>query len=241
MAEQPFDRVARDYEAIHDKSLPPGVHSEEFVRQKAETLAPLLSLEADAAFDYLDFGCGNGRLFAALGRDPRLRTALETGRLRFFGYDPSRESIAAARGIVAPLPVRLASRLEDLPPQARFDLVVSCNVFHHIAPAERAQTVERLRGLLKPAGRILIWEHNPFNPFARLVVAACPFDRGAVLLPLAEARALFARARLRRVAHAYVNLVPPGWRRLPGIARLERGLSRYPLGAQYWVLFARHA
>ncbi len=241
MAEQPFDRIARDYEAIHEKSLPPGVHSEEFVRQKAETLAPLIVPEAGAEFDYLDFGCGNGRLFAALARHPRLRAALETGRLRFFGYDPSGESITAAREIVAPLPVRLASRLEEFPPQARFDLVVSCNVFHHIASAERPQAVERLRGLLKPAGRVLIWEHNPFNPFARIVVRACPFDRGAVLLSLAEASALFARARLRRVAHAYVNVVPPGWRRFPGATRLERGLSRHPLGAQYWALFVRDA
>ena len=36
MSNTVFDRVARDYEKIHNRSLPPGVSSDEFVRQKAE-------------------------------------------------------------------------------------------------------------------------------------------------------------------------------------------------------------
>jgi len=241
VAEQPFDRVARDYEAIHERSLPPGVHSEEFVRQKAETLAPLFAPAAGAVFDYLDFGCGNGRLFAALARRPGPRALLAAGRLRLCGYDPSAESIAAAREIVGPLPVALASRLEDLPPGAAFDLVVSCNVFHHIAPAARPAAAATLCGLLKPGGRVLLWEHNPLNPFTRLVVAACPFDRGVSLLSLPSACRLFSPRGFRPAARAYVNVVPPGWLKLPGAARLERGLARFPVGAQYWVLFARDA
>ena len=30
-----FDQVARDYEKIHNQSLPPGVHSADFIRQRA--------------------------------------------------------------------------------------------------------------------------------------------------------------------------------------------------------------
>ena len=64
MSADVFDQVARDYERIHNRSLPPGVRSDEFVAQKAAQLVAWLGAAyRGRELRYLDFGCGNGRLF----------------------------------------------------------------------------------------------------------------------------------------------------------------------------------
>ncbi len=35
--------------------------------------------------------------------------------------------------------------------------------------------------VLKKKGRVYIFEHNPYNPVTRYLVATCEFDRDAVL------------------------------------------------------------
>ena len=36
--------------------------------------------------------------------------------------------------------------------------------------------------MLKPSGKIIVFEHNPLNPVTRRMVDTCPFDENAVLL-----------------------------------------------------------
>jgi SAM-dependent methyltransferase len=236
-----FDRVARDYETIHNRSLPPGVSSDEFVRQKAgHVIGWILEAAGGGEFCYLDFGCGNGRLFRLLLDSSPLAPMLAGGRLRLFGVEPSAESIAEARRIAGDDRVCFAERLEGLPKEVRFDLAISCNVFHHIPPPERTTAARALRARMKPGANLVIWEHNPFNPLARLLVKCCPFDEDARLLSLAAARRLFEESSYRYVRHAYVNLFPPSWQRLKWVSRIESRLAGLPIGAQYWVMAANH-
>ena len=101
MGSNVFDRVARDYEEIHNRSLPPGVCSDEFVRQKAPVVTEwILNKITSQPFCYLDYGCGNGRLFKLLVESDPLRPLIEKGSLRLFGFDTSEESLRAARAIV---------------------------------------------------------------------------------------------------------------------------------------------
>lgn len=234
-----FDRVARDYEAIHERSLPPGVHSADFIRQRAAMTRQWIADGPErAAFAYLDFGCGNGRLFdALLAGSPALQAALDAGRLSLFGLDTSAASLAAARELAGSRPIGFATRFEELPPGAAFDLVTGFLVFHHIAPAERPAIASALCRRLKPGGRLVVWEHNPYNPLARLLVRLCPFDVGARLIPAGRLTALFEEAGMRRLEARHVCLVPPGWQRLRPLAAAEAALGRLPLGAQYWVMF----
>jgi SAM-dependent methyltransferase len=241
MSNTVFDRVARDYEKIHNRSLPPGVSSDEFVRQKAEHVVRWIRESAGAGeFCYLDFGCGNGRLFRFLLDSSTLAPLLAGGRLRLFGVEPSAESLVEAKRIAGGNRVCFARRVQELPAGIRFDLVVSCNVFHHIPPSERAATADALRARMKPNANLVIWEHNPFNPFSRLLVKFCPFDEDACLLTLAGARRLLAENGFRHVKHAYVNLFPPSWQRLKFVSRIESRLAGLPVGAQYWVMVASH-
>src|SRR3990172_6396109 len=95
-----FDQVACDYEKIHDRSLPPGVHSHEFIQQRAANVIQWISDGyVGQEFCYLDFGCGNGRLFKSLIESESLKPLVEQGRLRLFGFDTSAESLKEAKRI----------------------------------------------------------------------------------------------------------------------------------------------
>lgn len=233
-----FDRVARDYEKIHNRSLPPGVHSADFIRQRVAHVTRWISDGyAGKEYCYLDFGCGNGRMLKSLLESDAVKPLVEQGRLRLFGFDTSVESINAAQSLIADDRVCLVSDLKHLPRAVRFDFVISCHVFHHIPPTERAATVASLANRMKPASRLVIWEHNPFNPMTRLLVKMCPFDGDARLLTLNTTKTLFGKNSFRCHEHAYVNVFPPRWLRLDAVSAIEAKLSRLPIGAQYWVMF----
>ena len=90
---------------------------------------------------------------------------------------------------------------------------------------------------MKPSSRLVIWEHNPFNPMTRMLVKMCPFDDDARLLTLNTTKALFGESAFRCLEHAYVNIFPPRWLRRGAVSAIEVKLSRLPIGAQYWVMF----
>jgi len=115
-----------------------------------------------------------------------------------------------------------------------FDLVFAVCVLHHVPPGGlRDAVVGEMARLARPGGLVAIWEHNPWNPLTRRVVARCAFDRDAALLSLAETRRLLRRAGLSRIESRYGLFFPwrgRGWR------RAERLLAQVPLGAQFVAL-----
>jgi SAM-dependent methyltransferase len=116
-----------------------------------------------------------------------------------------------------------------------FDLVFAVCVLHHVPPGggRRDAVVGEMARLARPGGLVAIWEHNPWNPLTRRVVARCGFDRDAALLSLAETRRLLRRAGLSRIESRYGLFFPwrgRGWR------RAERLLAQVPLGAQFMAL-----
>jgi ubiquinone/menaquinone biosynthesis C-methylase UbiE len=109
-----------------------------------ETLARLALRGAERA---LDVGCGTGSLLGEIGaRYPGAKLA---------GIDPVAPMLAVARTKL-PAGVDLRTGWADgLPwPDASFDVVVSCNVFHYVSnPAPALQEMSRV---LAPGGRIVI-------------------------------------------------------------------------------------
>jgi hypothetical protein len=59
-------------------------------------------------------------------------------------------------------------------------------VLHHVPPADREALLARVATKLAPGGKLVVFEHNPWNPLTRKVVAECAFDADAVLLPPTE-------------------------------------------------------
>ena len=210
MTQNIFDQVAQDYEKIHNQCLPPGVQSESFIIQRAAHVTQwILSQSGDGEFSYLDFGCSNGRMLKCLLESDGLKPLLDTGRLRLSGFDTSKDSLKEARTLLNDRAVLLAGNWSEFPRETRFDPVVSCHVFHHIPPKERPKTARTLYQRIKPDGRLVIWEQNPLNPFTRLLVKTCPFDRDARLLPAAKTRNLFSQNSFGLLEAAYINLLPP--------------------------------
>ena len=218
-----FDSCAAKYKDILDQSLAfSGCTSEHFAEYKARYIARVADLGASCKV--LDFGCGVGILSRFLHRH------LPSSTLH--GFDVSPESI---REIDAALLTCgfFTTNMAQL--DCDYDLIVLSNVMHHIRPTYRQATIFELYKRLSPAGRLVVFEHNPVNPVTQWVVRQCPFDKGAVLLPLRETRSYLICAGLRVVRQDYILFFP---RCMSWFFRLERFLTRCPLGAQY-VLVAR--
>lgn len=98
----------------------------------------------------LDIGCGTGTL--AIAAKQHIGTA---GTV--CGVDASPEMIARARKKAARAGVEVEFRegiVEALPfPDARFDIVLSTVMLHHLGPELRRQCAGEVRRVLKPGGR----------------------------------------------------------------------------------------
>jgi hypothetical protein len=99
-------------------------------------------------------------------------------------------------------------------------------------PGEREASYKEMARVLKPGGRYYVFEHNPYNPVTRWVVARTPIDQHAILLPSHEARAELADAGIRHIQVENLMFFPPKWR---WAQPLEQALRWLPLGGQYVV------
>jgi SAM-dependent methyltransferase len=104
--------------------------------------------------------------------------------------------------------------------------------------AERAAVYRELGRVLKPGGRIYVFEHNRRNPLVRYVIARTPIDANAVLLDETEVRHGLLDSAHYDIASDYLMFMPPGITFLQGIDRL---LAWLPLGAQYVVAARKSA
>jgi SAM-dependent methyltransferase len=224
-----FDRFADEYTATHADNIKlSGEDPAYFARYKIEELRRRWDA-ADRAEPaaVLDFGTGIGNSL------PHLQRLFPDAEV--VGLDVSQKSldVAARRFPDAARLVRYdgggAIPLET----AGFDLIFSACVFHHIEAGEHGLILAELKRLLKPGGWLVIFEHNPVNPATRHIVATCPFDENAVLLPAQAFKARQHAAGLRDVEVAYTGFFPGPLRAL---RPLERFMTWLPVGAQYYTL-----
>ncbi|MSP92709.1 MAG: class I SAM-dependent methyltransferase [Myxococcales bacterium] len=209
-----FDAFARDYRTVLDGSVG---SAEYFAARKVAWLQR--TLPATFSGRVLDFGCGVGLLAAAIDR--------AFPHCRLVGSDVSADSLAA---VPADLRARHTFVSDPRAIGDGFEVVVLANVLHHVPPPQRDAVLADLAGRLVAGGRLAVFEHNPFNPATRLVVARCPFDEDAILLSPREAVRRLRAAGLCRLATAYLAFLPPALGRWAGI---DRALGWCPAGAQY--------
>ena len=217
-----FDQYAGQYEALIGAQT--GFFEADnsyFARYKIDRLKQL----APHAKSVLDFGCGIGRSMA------HLRAAFPDAEIA--GCDPSQDSLAMAR---RESPDCRFFSADELPAEARFDVVMASCVFHHIAPGERQEALRFCHDRLKPGGRLAIFEHNPFNPVTRRLVSTCPFDADAVLLTMAETKRRMREAGFDIAESGYCLFFPGA---LAALRPLENHLGWLPLGGQYFVCGVR--
>ena len=166
----------------------------------------------------LDFGCGIGLSV------PHLHHFFPSSEI--FAEDTSVNSIDIA--------LKGFSFLQFGKNVSGFDLIFIAGVFHHIPSSDRGLVLQQLTSRLNPGGRMIIFEHNPFNPITRRLVSTCEFDQDAELISKASMIKLLQRsAELRLIKNQYCLYFPPLFRFL---SFFERFLSLIPLGGQYFVL-----
>ena len=218
-----FDRVAAAYDAALAHALAvSGESAEYFARTRLIYLRSCLDALGVRVRSVLDFGCGIGSGTALLGD--------LLGAQEVLGVDVSSRSIELAR---ERCPDARFLTLDDYTPGGDIDLVFCNGVFHHVPPAERQAALGVVFRALRPGGLFAFWENNPWNPGARYVMARCEFDADAKMISPPAAMRIVRMAGLRPMQVRFLFIFP---RILRPLRRLEAGVARLPIGAQYQVL-----
>ena len=174
----------------------------------------------------LDYGCGIGRLSKHL--------AVELPNTKIIGFDISEKALSVAKDSLGYF--RNLVFQNTLPVKIKFDLIVLSNVLHHIHYFERKNIIELLSKHLKINGRIVIFEHNPLNPFTRIIVNNCSFDEGVRLLNRNELISLGCSNRLFIERFCTIAIFPWPHRYF---RKMESILSLLPIGAQNMAIFIK--
>jgi SAM-dependent methyltransferase len=226
-----FDKHAASYDGGLDNPVKRmmGDSADQFIAVKARWLLRKEKGLRSGGLSLIDYGCGAGDLMRVLG---------ELGaRAAFTGCDVS-------VGMLAEVPKRWPAGLGPAPtlePQdgartpfadASFDIATISAVLHHVPPAERRAVYAELGRVLRPGGRLYVFEHNPRNPLVRYVIARTPIDENAILLDANEVQEGLLGSGRYEVETDYLMFMPPGIAWLRGV---DRALAWLPLGAQYAV------
>src|ERR1700744_4814902 len=218
-----FDSYNETYDlAVNQAIAFSGQKVEAFPRAKADDLLRTIGSHFGSAsrLNLLDVGCGIGNYH------PLLAPAVGT----ISGVDVSGACVAKAqaRNPTVSYSVYDGDRLPY--DDGQFDVAYCICVLHHVPPDRWPQFVGEMRRVTRSGGLVVVYEHNPSNPLTRKVVRDCDFDRDAVLLTMAQTRALLAGAGCTAVETSSILTLPP----IGGfIEKLDRLFAGLPFGSQY--------
>lgn len=223
--EQNFDKFAKKYRQIHTENVKriAGADSYYFAHYKVKELA---RFEENNSQKLLDLGCGDG------ATEFYLSSIFSSFSVT--GIDISSESIRIAKDRKLPKCNFLLFDGSTIPfHENSFDIVFIAGVFHHVPPELRQNLMGEAARVLKPGGRLYLFEHNPYNPLTRYLVNTCVFDEGVQLLKAKESRMLLSKAGLKILARRYVIFFPRG--QVFGLLhKIEPMMSHIPFGGQYY-------
>jgi SAM-dependent methyltransferase len=163
-----YTAVAHEYDDVFPRHV-----AEHYINKRTSLIKDLLPLGGLV----LDVGCGTGQLGSAIASEG----------FDVFGVDLSASMVAKARerGLVG----TFAGVTSALPFAAdSFDLALTVATLHHLETPERvAATVGEMGRVVKPGGFVVLWDHNPANPYWPILMKRVPQDSGDErLVPLAE-------------------------------------------------------
>ena len=216
---QHFDHIADQY----DHSLPSHVIAHYLHKRLA-----FITQWAGTGGSALDVGCGTGILAAALA---------DTG-WSVIGLDVSHGMLQRMRQRDQ-VPLQASGSQQPFA-SSSFDLVYSVATLHHIAEPQLVRlTLQEMYRVCKPNGVIIIWDHNPNNPYWPIIMARVPQDIGEErLIPAQEIAAAFEpyqvlpgfRYSLYRTGFV-PDIIPSGL--LPTFQKLESLIESWSVISQF--------
>ncbi|MDP3947259.1 MAG: class I SAM-dependent methyltransferase [bacterium] len=225
MTKVDFDEHAGTYrETLNACFAPFGGKDTFFDSYKIDCIKQWVAAD-NQAYDILDYGCGIGKITGPLAKEFQQSTV--------HGWDISRESLRVAREENREL--KNIHFIDELSPEQKYNFIIVVMVFHHIKPDERVSVLLEMKKLLKPGGKIVIFEHNPLNPVTRYIVSACPFDADAELILRNKFVALAKLSGFEVEFKRHILFFPWPAKLFRNIERLLRFI---PLGAQYMLILA---
>jgi len=209
-----FDDVAD----VYDRTLPDHV-VEHYLAKRTRFIVSTCPPPARL----LDVGCGRGALAERLG----------TCGYEVTGLDPSAGMLERLRTRVPGIKTVQGSATRMPFGDDEFDLSVSVATMHHLrdAAAVRCALGEMVR-VVRPGGRVIVWDHNPRNPYWPFLMKRLPQDRGDErLIPAGELVAGLETGGAEALRVTQLGMVPDfASRRLIGAAAAgERVAERTPL------------
>jgi SAM-dependent methyltransferase len=220
MSDSHFDEIA----TVYDESLP--AHVVEHYQRKRIAFLTAVCPGGRA----LDVGCGTGALAERLAERGYAVT----------GVDPSEGMLEIMRRR-SPQSTAIRASGTDLPfTDDTYDLVFTVAALHHIAdPAAVAATLAEMVRVTRPGGRIVIWDHNPRNPYWSLLMARVPQDTGDErLVGEREVMEGLMAGGARILSAQQLGLVPDFTPR--GVVRAAAALERWFEGAPRLNSLAAH-
>jgi SAM-dependent methyltransferase len=227
MASSHFDEIAK----VYDDALPAHV-VEHYLRKRTRFVVAHCPPGRG-----LDVGCGTGVLAARLA----------AAGYAMSGVDPSAGMLDVLRSRFPAVAAVEASGTELPFADGSFELVLTVATLHHIAdPGDVRLTLAEMVRVARPGGRIVVWDHNPRNPYWVRLMARVPQDTGDErLIPERELLDGLRRGGAEIVRSGQLGLVPDFVPRagLRAAAALERQVERTPLlrrlGAHNVILAAK--
>ena len=223
--EQNFDVFAETYREAHTQNIKyiSGTDSYYFAEYKVKALQ---EFEENKNLTVLDLGCGDG--------------VTEIFFEKYFpqfiiqGIDVSAKSIEQAqKKNLSNSSFQLYDGHTIPYGTESFDVIFVAGVLHHIDEKDRQHAVNEMFRVLKPGGRLYLFEHNPLNPLTRYLVNTCEFDEGVKLLYSKECKKLLINSGFRIKKLIYTVFFPRK-QFFKLMIPMEKYLRSIPLGGQYY-------
>lgn len=236
MSKTEFDKYSKNYRDIHTQNIGKvsGVDSDYFSEYKIKELFDRGVVKKDT-YCWLDLGCGDGNTYKYVKK--------YFPNTRYTGIDVSSDSIDVARNTY-----QMNNKTEQVHfevydgeripfEKETFDVIYIACVLHHVPVDMRLNLLSECKRVLKKTGKIIIFEHNPYNPLTLKMVNTCPFDEDAVLLKSKELKQICKKNGLYGKIRFTIFAPRKGiFKKLVGI---EKYLSWLPLGGQYYGVFEK--
>lgn len=228
MDKSEFDQYAEEYKNILKNNIKcTGDNPEYFAEYKIkDTFQYTKKLNFEKELNILDFGSGIGNSIGYL------KKYFSSSSL--ISLDVSEKSLTIAKERFGNLADYILFDGSCIPfKDNTFDIIFTACVFHHIPPDEHQKILSEARRILKPNGRFIIFEHNPYNPLTVHAVNTCIFDKNAILISARNFKKNLLASYFKVEKIAYRIFFPHALRKFRFI---EKFLTWLPLGGQYYIV-----